>query len=71
MLVWNIGSKLILRHFLDGAVHAIAGVIDQNVYVAEGCNSFLRNRCDFIRIGDIERQGVDAVWIFPRETRQL
>ena len=70
MLVWN-RFELILRHFLDSAVHAIAGVIDENVHMAEGGNCLLGNRRDCFRVCDIERQGVDAVWILPRETRQL
>jgi hypothetical protein len=33
--------ELILRHFLNSAVHAVAGVIDENIRMAEGGNSLL------------------------------
>ena len=33
--------ELILRHFLNSAVHVVAGVIDENIRMAEGGNSLL------------------------------
>jgi hypothetical protein len=56
---------------MEGAIHSVAGVVNENVHTAEGSNGLLRHRGDLIRFGYIERQAADAVWILPHETRQL